>query len=209
MSEKLIIAHRRGLQTAAVSRKDCFAHQRQKNRPRWQKASYCTPIRAEQTEPAPAIPILVSVSPDKPRRKTPEATVSELRWTFDGGEPRTPYAERCLTGNQRAHGDGSCGGYLRQARRKPRGELLQPDQAPGWLSYRPGRITVVSSGAAQLCAYRCMRTSMAEALFSRPGRGKSAEANLPLQRTQLTVSDLLKVIPPKNRGITLHKRLIC
>ena len=89
---------------AAVSRKDCFAHQRQKNRPRWQKASYCTPIRAEQTEPAPAIPILVSVSPDKPRRKTPEATVSELRWTFDGGEPARMAVEGRRTKGKRAHG---------------------------------------------------------------------------------------------------------
>ena len=37
---------------------------------------------------------------------------------------------------------------------------------------------------------------------------KSAEANLSLQRTQLTVSHLLKVIPLVFRGITLHKRLI-
>ena len=37
---------------------------------------------------------------------------------------------------------------------------------------------------------------------------KSAEANLPLQRTQLTISDLIKVIPLKIKGITLHKQLI-
>ncbi len=37
---------------------------------------------------------------------------------------------------------------------------------------------------------------------------KSTKANLPLQRKQLTVSDLLKVIPLLFRGITLRKQLI-
>ena len=64
-------------------------------------------------------------------------------------------------------------------------------------------------GAYVVIAAKVSLGTYAEGHATNGKRGKSAEANLPLQRTQLTVSDLLKVIPPKNRGITLHKRLIC
>ena len=64
-------------------------------------------------------------------------------------------------------------------------------------------------GAYVVIAAKVNLGTYAEGHATNGRRGKSAEANLPPQRTQLTVSDLLKVIPPKNRGITLHKRLIC